>query len=254
MLVENLMTRDPESCRPDSTLAEAAAVMWRRDCGVVPVTGDDGRVVGVVTDRDICMALSMRGQRAGDVRVGEVMEGGAVETCTPVDDVREALELMKRRQVRRLPVVDSRGKLVGLLSINDVIRHTRKAKGKRRVSRRDTLAALKAICRPHGAGEEEGATSAAEHYDEVVFTLEAGDDARPRDVEGGGDASGGSDSSGGGDTSPGDAAGVGGSPETDSRGKASRAKASRGKTSRAKASRGKRSRGKGADGEGVEGA
>src|SRR5947199_9628145 len=105
MLVESLMTRDAESARPESTLAEAAAVMWRRDCGIVPVTDEGGRVVGVVTDRDICMALSMRGQRAAEVRVSEVMARG-VETCTPVDDVREALEAMARRQVRRLPVVD----------------------------------------------------------------------------------------------------------------------------------------------------
>lgn len=170
MLVESLMTRDVEVCRPDSTLAEAAAVMWRRDCGVVPVTEEGGGVVGVITDRDICMALSMRGQRAGDVRVAEVMTRG-VEVCTPVDDVREALEAMARRQVRRLPVVDSRGHLVGLLSFNDIIRHTRKGKSKRRVSRRATLAALRAVCAPHAAAEQRADADAdkaahEEHYDE----------------------------------------------------------------------------------------
>ena len=170
MLVESLMTRDVEVCRPDSTLADAAAVMWRRDCGVVPVVEEGGRVVGVVTDRDICMALSMRGQRAAEVRVAEVLTGG-VQTCTPVDDVREALEAMARRQVRRLPVVDSRGHLVGVLSINDIIRHTRKGKPKKRVSRRAALAALRAICAPHGSGaaahSEEASEEAAgeEHYD-----------------------------------------------------------------------------------------
>lgn len=170
MLVESLMTRDVEVCRPDSTLADAAAVMWRRDCGVVPVVEDDGRVVGVVTDRDICMALSMRGQRAGEVRVAEVMAQG-VETCTPVDDVREALEAMSRRQVRRLPVVDSRGHLVGILSVNDIIRHTRKGKPRKRVSRRAALAALRAVCAPHGSGAKEDSDEALEeaageeHYD-----------------------------------------------------------------------------------------
>src|ERR1043166_6848080 len=83
MLVESLMTRDVEVCRPDSPppLAPPAAVGGRRDCGVVPVTEEGGELVGVVTDRDICMALSMRGQRAGDVRVAEVMTSG-VEVCT----------------------------------------------------------------------------------------------------------------------------------------------------------------------------
>ena len=178
MLVESLMTRDAESARPESTLAEAAAVMWRRDCGVVPVVEEGGAVVGVITDRDICMALSMRGQRAAEVRVAEVMARG-VETCTPVDDVREALEAMARRQVRRLPVVDSRGRLVGVLSINDIIRHTRKGKSKKRVSRRAALAALRAVCAPHGSGEDEhtggGEEEAAgeEHYDEGASAHEA---------------------------------------------------------------------------------
>jgi len=173
MLVESLMTRDVESARPESTLAEAAAVMWRRDCGVVPVTDEGGSVVGVITDRDICMALSMRGQRAAEVRVAEVMARG-VETCTPVDDVREALEAMARRQVRRLPVVDSRGRLVGVLSINDIIRHTRKGKSKKRVSRRAALAALRAVCAPHGSGGDEVADGQSdeeageEHHDEAA--------------------------------------------------------------------------------------
>jgi CBS domain-containing protein len=188
MLVESLMTRDVESARPESTLADAAGVMWRRDCGVVPVVDEDGGVVGVITDRDICMALSTRGRPAAEVRVSEVMARG-VQTCTPVDDVREALEAMGRRQVRRLPVVDSRGHLVGLLSINDIIRHTRKGKGKKRVPRRATLAALQSICAPHGSGENEAADATAEeasgeeHY-ESVFTQgieeasgRAGDDA-----------------------------------------------------------------------------
>jgi len=177
MIVEILMTREVESCRPESTLADVAGVMWRRDCGIVPVVDEDDRVVGVVTDRDICMALSMRGQRAAEVRVSEVMARG-VQTCTPVDDAREALETMGRRQVRRLPVVDSRGKLVGVLSISDVIRHTRKGKGRKHVSRRATLDALLGVCAPHGSGGGEvsdGAEEEAggEHYDEGVFAGEA---------------------------------------------------------------------------------
>jgi CBS domain-containing protein len=196
MLVESLMTRDVEVCRPDSTLADAAAVMWRRDCGVVPVTEEGGEVVGVITDRDICMALSMRGQRAGEVRVAEVMTRG-VEVCTPVDDVREALEAMARRQVRRLPVVDSRGHLVGLLSLNDVIGHTRKGKSKKRVSRRAALAALRAVCAPHGAaveeehaGEAEQASAGEEHYEERAPAPETHEASEPVVGDEGADAEG----------------------------------------------------------------
>lgn len=184
MLVEKLMTREVESARPDDTLAAAAAVMWRRDCGVVPVVEEGGQVVGVITDRDICMALSLRGQRAAEVRVAEVMARG-VETCTPVDDLGEALEAMARRQVRRLPVVDSRGRLVGLLSLNDVIRRTRKGKGGKRVSRRAALAALRAVCAPHGSGEEEEHAPAqeeeaagVEHYDNEAAHAQGAEEDR----------------------------------------------------------------------------
>src|SRR5947207_13943515 len=105
MLVESLMTRDVESARPESTLAEAAAVMWRRDCGIAPVTDEGGRAVGVVTDRDICMALSMRGQRAAEVRVSVVMAQGD-ETWTPFVDVRWARDAVFRESLRRRPERD----------------------------------------------------------------------------------------------------------------------------------------------------
>jgi CBS domain-containing protein len=184
MLVEKLMTREVESCRPESTLADAAGVMWRRDCGVVPVVEEGDVLVGVVTDRDICMALSTRGERAAEVRVAEVMARG-VQTCTPVDDVREALEVMGRRQVRRLPVVDSRGRLVGLLSISDIIRHTRKGKGRKRVSRRATLAALQSLCGPHDPGVDEEAGAADEaagaEHDESAPDEQAFEEARGGD-------------------------------------------------------------------------
>jgi CBS domain-containing protein len=148
MLVEQLMTREVEACRPDSTLAEAAALMWRRDCGVAPVVDEGGRVVGVLTDRDICIALATRGQTAHEVRAAEVM-ARPVHACTAVDDAEEALALMRRARVRRLPVLDAAGRLAGLLSINDLLRHARRGKGKRRVSRREVLRTLRAIGRPH---------------------------------------------------------------------------------------------------------
>lgn len=169
MLVESLMTRDPESCRPEASLADAAAIMWRRDCGVVPVTGDDGGVVGIITDRDICMALALSGRLAAEVSVGEAMSRD-VQACTPVDDVSEALELMQSRQLRRLPVVGGDGKLVGILSMNDVVLRTRKGKGKKQVARSETIKAIKAISRPHGSVEDKGSEEA--HSDENILTPE----------------------------------------------------------------------------------
>lgn len=178
MLVEKLMTRDVESCRAEATAADAAAIMWRRDCGSVPVTDDDGRVVGIVTDRDICMALSMRGKTASELHVGEVM-AGAVRTCSPVDDVSDALEAMREEQLRRLPVVDARDRLVGILSIGDIVLRTHKGKGGKHVSRRETLATLRAIFRPHGSAgakeEEDEARERQEHFNETAFQVEDGE-------------------------------------------------------------------------------
>lgn len=150
MLVEELMTREVEGCRPADSLADAAAVMWRRDCGAVPVVGEDGEVAGMITDRDICMALATRRAYATDVRVAEVMSREVV-SCTPEDDAEEALEVMRRQQLRRLPVVDSQGRLAGILSVADVVRRTRKGGGRRRVKRGETLATLRAIFRPRRA-------------------------------------------------------------------------------------------------------
>jgi len=163
------MTSDVEACRASDTLSEAAAVMWRRDCGAVPVVDEERRVVGVVTDRDICMALATRGQLASEVRVGDVMTGPA-RTCTTADDVREALDVMKGAQLRRLPVVDGTGRLAGIISINDIILHSERGKSKKHVSHADAMAVLKAISSPHRAapGQPPGGNAEATAADTYI--------------------------------------------------------------------------------------
>lgn len=153
MLVEQLMTREVEACRPDSTLAEAADVMWRRDCGVVPVTDEESRVVGIITDRDICIALATRGQTAHEVYAADIMSK-TVHTCTAADDLDEAIAIMRRERVRRLPVLDGQEHLVGILSIRDVILNAKRGGSKRHVSRGDAFRTMRAICRPHDAPTE----------------------------------------------------------------------------------------------------
>ena len=169
MLVEKVMTSDVETCLASNTLSEAAAVMWRRDCGAVPVVDEERRVVGVVTDRDICMALATRGQLASEVKVGDVMTGSP-RTCTTVDDVREALDVMKGAQLRRLPVVDGAGRLAGILSVNDIILHADRGKSKKHVSHADAMAVLKAISSPHRAapGQQPGGDPQATATDVYV--------------------------------------------------------------------------------------
>ncbi|MGE4065537.1 MAG: CBS domain-containing protein [Vicinamibacterales bacterium] len=118
--VRELMTPDVASCRRDDNLAAAAKQMWDRDCGILPVLDEAGHVMGVVTDRDICMAVATRDRLASRITVGEVTSGRLVGVG-PEDGVHDALARMRAHRVRRLPVVDDRGLLLGLLSLNDVI-------------------------------------------------------------------------------------------------------------------------------------
>jgi CBS domain-containing protein len=114
------MTTAPEACRPEDNLGEAVALLWSADCGVLPVTDHSGHVAGILTDRDICIALGTRNQRASEIRVASVMRTN-VHTCQPSEDVLTALGRMGEWRVRRLPVVDTIGRLVGILSLNDVV-------------------------------------------------------------------------------------------------------------------------------------
>ena len=88
MKVEKLMTKEVATCGPDDTLNDAARIMWERDCGFVPITGSDAsrRVVGIVTDRDICIAAYTRGQALGQIRIGDVMST-RIQSCKPGEDL-----------------------------------------------------------------------------------------------------------------------------------------------------------------------
>jgi CBS domain-containing protein len=119
MKVKDLMTSDVKSCGPMTDLATAAKIMWEGDCGAVPVTDERGKVIGMITDRDICIAAATRSRLEGEIPVQEVISKN-LYTCTPGDDVRAALDTMKSRKVRRLPVVGHDGQLAGILSIHDL--------------------------------------------------------------------------------------------------------------------------------------
>jgi CBS domain-containing protein len=124
MKVKDLMTTDVKRCNPETNLAEAARIMWEGDCGAVPVIDERDHVVGVITDRDICIAAATRPRTEGEIPVKEVISK-ALYTCTPNDDIRAALETMKLRKVRRLPVVEPGGRLVGIVSIHDIATQAR---------------------------------------------------------------------------------------------------------------------------------
>jgi CBS domain-containing protein len=124
MKVKELMTTDVKRCSLETNLAAAARIMWEGDCGAVPVTDERDHVVGIITDRDICIAAATRPRTEGEIPVKDVISG-ALYTCAPGDDVRAALDTMKARKIRRLPVVEQGGRLVGIVSIHDIAEQSR---------------------------------------------------------------------------------------------------------------------------------
>jgi CBS domain-containing protein len=143
MEIQDIMTTSPETCGRTTNLAVAVERLWKADCGVLPVVDYDGSLVGIITDRDICIALGTRNRPASTILVENVMTT-AVETCREDEDVVDALARMKERRVRRLPVVDDRGKLVGILSLNDIILAT--GSGAKAIKPAAVLQTFKAIC------------------------------------------------------------------------------------------------------------
>ena len=120
MKAQDIMTKDPSSVSPDADVVEAAQIMKRDNVGVVPVV-DQRRLVGVVTDRDIAIRCIAEG-KTGKCQVREVMTEQNLFTCGPNDDVDQIMSTMGREQVRRIPIVDERGTLLGIVSQADIVR------------------------------------------------------------------------------------------------------------------------------------
>jgi len=119
MTVKEVMTPEVTTCHLDTNLAAASALLWENDLRAVPVLTSTGEFVGVLTDRDICIALGTRNVRASELTAGEVVSGGAL-VCSSSDDIGVALQLMRDAKVRQLPVLNSDRRLEGLVSIGDV--------------------------------------------------------------------------------------------------------------------------------------
>ena len=144
MKIKDVMTAKPRTCSTGTNLAAAAELMLDGDCGFLPVV-EAGKLVGVVTDRDMYIALATRNQRPSQVTVGEVARRNPV-TCGPEDDVNAALEVMKEHRVRRLPVEGFGGSVLGIVSMNDLLLATGPSGGVRPDIVMDTF---QAICAHH---------------------------------------------------------------------------------------------------------
>ena len=122
MKLEQLMSIDLRTCSPSDTLDCAARIMWERDCGFVPIVASD-RAVGVITDRDICIAAYTQGKLLTEISISNIAMKPVVSVRRD-DSLQMAEDLMRRHQVRRLLVADEGGRLVGVLSLNDLARAT----------------------------------------------------------------------------------------------------------------------------------
>lgn len=115
------MTPRVRTCTPEDSLACAAQIMWDTDCGAVPIVGADGRLCGLVTDRDACMGAYTKGLPLSAIRIADVMSK-RIHTCKQDDTLAHAILLMAQAEVRRLPVIDGEGRPLGILSLADVAR------------------------------------------------------------------------------------------------------------------------------------
>ena len=159
MRIEEIMVRDVKVCRANDSLNTAAQLMWDADCGFLPVVSSDGggRVVGVVTDRDICMCSYTQGERLVDLRVGKAMARRVIG-CKPEDEVGKAEAIMRTNRVHRLPVLDTHGCVVGVVSLHDIARaaHREIETGETNLNQREVAETLAGVSERYHADLHSG--------------------------------------------------------------------------------------------------
>ena len=147
MKISKLMTKDVQTCRTIDTLAQAAQLMWDHDIGALPVVDTHGRVVGMITDRDLCMAAYTRGLPLHAIAVASTMSAHPA-TCTQDAELAVVEEQMRSRQVHRMPIVDDDGHPVGVVSLNDLARASQQRTD---VTASEVAATVAAVCAPRRA-------------------------------------------------------------------------------------------------------
>ena len=159
MQIDQIMSKPVFTCGINDNLNIAAQLMWEHDCGAIPVVNDEGRLVGIVTDRDICMATYTQGSSPQAIPVSTAMAKD-VRSCQPDDSIETVEQLMRESQVRRIPVVDDEGRPIGLVSLNDITREAARGK-KRNGADREVVETLAAICQPRPREVQVSAPTAA---------------------------------------------------------------------------------------------
>lgn len=154
MLVTELMTKEVVYCTPASTARHAAELMKMHDVGAIPVVWDiaDPLLEGIITDRDLCCGVLAEGKNGETITVSEIMTPIPV-TCQADSTTEECEELMQENQVRRIPVVDKRGRCVGIVALADIAK---------RAPTTEVARTIKEISQP--ARQLEGITVEKDHF------------------------------------------------------------------------------------------
>lgn len=150
------MSLEPVACHPDMDLASAVRLMLESRVGSLPVVTAQHVVSGMLTDRDVAIAAGTSNRPAREIAVHEAMSGH-VRGCQPHEDLHTALGLMARARVRRLPVTDASGHLLGILSIDDILR--RAVDEGEGIAPADVLRAMRTICEGPGVEPKRAAAS-----------------------------------------------------------------------------------------------
>ena len=151
MKIRKIMSKPAQTCRLDDTLNIAAKQMWEHDCGVVPVVNEHGSIVGMLTDRDICMSAYTQGRVLSAIPVSEAM-ATKIFSVHANDTVEAAEKVMREQQIHRVPVIDGDNRPVGVLSLNDIARFASSSSGNG--IDRDVVQTLAAISQPRPAGSQ----------------------------------------------------------------------------------------------------
>lgn len=124
MNVEAIMTKNPACCTPEMDLVEAARLMFKYDCGEIPVvfSKTDKKVLGVITDRDICTRAVAVGLNPAYVQVKQCMSYPAI-SIRDIASIEDCCLILEEHQIRRLPVVDQEGNCCGIISLADIARY-----------------------------------------------------------------------------------------------------------------------------------
>lgn len=152
MKVKELMTTKVVSIRRNQSLSDAARLMWDCDCGSIPVMEESGqRIVGMVTDRDICMACWSQDRAPSSLLVADATSR-ELFACSPEDSLAYAGDLMRAKQIRRVPVIDSERRLIGILSLADIAAECRRpGRASNELAPTEIASTLANICQPRSS-------------------------------------------------------------------------------------------------------